>query len=345
MLAKDRGTTAARLHRLVGFAVLCETLAEAASRGVIPLFFIKGGVAIELRLGLAARATKDLDIGLCAPAEDLLPAFDRALDVGFADFRLRRRGAARTLQNGAVRLDVTIEYAGRPFSTVDVELATANADTETDFVQPIALHELGLAPPRPVPCLSIGQQIGQKIHALTEPAPNGKPNGRARDVLDVLMLVDRLSPSPAELRVECERIFAERAKHNWPIYSYVFPPSWAPLLVTYADQVGFPEREPRAIEASFNDLLARLNSTALLDGAALKMNYEYRFVVLQYAPPTSNPQEAAFGSPVKTQDSTAYQAFENLTNDGWHVHSMLEIKHRRTESPELLVLLERPRGE
>jgi hypothetical protein len=80
--AKERGTTTARLRRLVGFAVLCETLSEAAARGVIPIFFVKGGVAIELRLGLLARATRDLDIGLCAPPTELCKLSIRPLRSG-----------------------------------------------------------------------------------------------------------------------------------------------------------------------------------------------------------------------------------------------------------------------
>lgn len=71
--AAERGTTQTRLRRLIGFTVLCEVLAEAQYRGILPLFFIKGGVAIELRLGLASRATRDIDIGLCAPPEALIP--------------------------------------------------------------------------------------------------------------------------------------------------------------------------------------------------------------------------------------------------------------------------------
>jgi hypothetical protein len=42
------------MRRLVGFAVLCETLAEAAARGIVPFFFVKGGVAMELRLGIVS---------------------------------------------------------------------------------------------------------------------------------------------------------------------------------------------------------------------------------------------------------------------------------------------------
>jgi hypothetical protein len=155
ILARERGTTAARLRRLVGFAVLCETLTEAVARGIIPIFFVKGGVAIELRLGLLARATRDLDIGLCVPSAELLPLFDAALDVGFGDFRLRRRGEARRLENDVLALTIAVEYFERPWATVDVDLASAALACETDSVPPIALAELGLQPPwsgRTMPC-------------------------------------------------------------------------------------------------------------------------------------------------------------------------------------------------
>jgi hypothetical protein len=107
--------------------VLCETLSEAAARGIIPVFFVKGGVAIELRLGLLARATRDLDIGLCAPPMELLPHFDAAIEFGLGDFRLRRRGEARASANGTLVLEVSLEYIGRPWGTVPVDLAPAKS--------------------------------------------------------------------------------------------------------------------------------------------------------------------------------------------------------------------------
>ncbi|HVA29561.1 MAG TPA: nucleotidyl transferase AbiEii/AbiGii toxin family protein [Candidatus Baltobacteraceae bacterium] len=257
-IAHERGTTAARLRRLVGFAVLCETLAEAAARGIIPLFFVKGGVAIELRLGLLARATRDLDIGLCAPPGELLPLFDAALDVGFGDFRLRRRGEARALENGALVLAIAVEYFGRPWATVDVDLASATLDWETDSVPPIALAELGLQSPRSVPCLAIPAQIAQKIHALTEPEPHGRPNPRARDVLDVLLLVQRLEVDNMAVLTACERVFAERAAHTWPIASFAFPAGWHGILAELAREVRYDTDDAEVIERRFNSYLAAL---------------------------------------------------------------------------------------
>jgi hypothetical protein len=45
---------------------------------------------------------------------------------------------------------------------------------------------------RSVPCFAIPAQVAQKIDALTEPEARGRPNPRARDVLHVLLLLQRV---------------------------------------------------------------------------------------------------------------------------------------------------------
>ncbi|MGH7736402.1 MAG: nucleotidyl transferase AbiEii/AbiGii toxin family protein [Candidatus Tyrphobacter sp.] len=239
---------------------MCEALSEAAARVIIPFFFVKGGVAIELRLDLLARATRDVDIGLCAPPTELLALFDSALEVGFGDFRLRRRGEARALDNGALALEITVQYLGRPWATIDVDLAPATLDWETDPVPPIALAELGLQAPRSVPCLALPAQIAQKIHALTEPEPRGRPNPRARDVLDVLLLVQRVELDHEAVRAACERVFAQRAAHSWPISSFVFPPGWHGTLTELARESRYDTNDVAVIEQRFNSYLASLTA-------------------------------------------------------------------------------------
>lgn len=334
--AKESGTTAARLRRLVGFAVLCETLSEAVARGMIPVFFVKGGVAIELRLGLLARATRDLDIGLCAPPNELLPPFDSALEVGFGDFRLRRRGEARALDSGTLVLEISLEYIGRPWGTVQVDLAPATLDSETDAVAPIALTELGLAAPRSVPCLAIPAQIAQKIHALTEPEPRGRPNPRARDVLDVLLLLRRVEIDHTAVRVACEHIFAERATHSWPIYSFDFPATWRATLAELAREVRYDTDDVSVIETRFNSYLAQLQ------GAPIVPNYEYRFIALNYFI-TNSTVDTSLTPPV-TESGMRYDHFQSYLKDGWRVHSIMDRAHGSGAGPELLVLLERPQA-
>jgi hypothetical protein len=248
--------TPARLRRLVGFAVVCEALSEAVSRGVIPLFLVKGGAAIELRLGLLARATRDLDIGLCAPVAELLSVFDRALSVGFNDFQFRRKGAARVIGNDVFGLEVAVDYLGRPWATIPVDLGPATQDAQTESVPPISLRELGLTEPRGVPCPAIAEQVAQKVHALSEPYTEGRTNPRARDILDILLLVQRANVEFSAVRVSCERIFAERATHPWPIFNFVFPLDWTVTLGNLARDAGYETDDVRVIALRFNDFLA-----------------------------------------------------------------------------------------
>jgi len=262
--AVERGTTPARLRRLIGFTVLCEVLAEAQYRGILPLFFIKGGVAIELRLGLVSRATRDIDIGLCAPPETLIPVLDEALAIGFDDFHLRRRSAARVLENGIHRLEIALDYLDRPWATIAVDLGPATEDSETDVVPPLDLRDIELATEHAVPCLGVHEQIAQKMHALTEPTPYGQPNPRARDVLDILLLIDHLAIKLDDVRIACERIFAGRATHPWPVHVFTFPPSWSAILAQIAREIGYDTDQSSVIQRRFNDLLGRLSEAPAL---------------------------------------------------------------------------------
>jgi hypothetical protein len=53
-----------RLCTWVSFLALCGVLERAVEESIIDDYYIKGGVALELRFGDRARATKDVDIGL-----------------------------------------------------------------------------------------------------------------------------------------------------------------------------------------------------------------------------------------------------------------------------------------
>jgi hypothetical protein len=60
-VARERGLDQERLRRWVSFLALCGVLERALERGVIDIYYLKGGVAMELRYARAARTTKDLN--------------------------------------------------------------------------------------------------------------------------------------------------------------------------------------------------------------------------------------------------------------------------------------------
>ena len=63
-VAREQGIDQERLRRWVSFLALCGVLERAIHEGVLGAYYLKGGVAMELRFAQRARATKDLDLGI-----------------------------------------------------------------------------------------------------------------------------------------------------------------------------------------------------------------------------------------------------------------------------------------
>lgn len=69
--AREDGVAVNRLRRAVSFMVLSAVLAKFVDEEGAPLFLLKGGVAMELRMGLRARASKDYDTAFRAQLDRL----------------------------------------------------------------------------------------------------------------------------------------------------------------------------------------------------------------------------------------------------------------------------------
>jgi hypothetical protein len=63
-VARQQGIDQERLRRWVSFLALCGALDTAIHEGNLARYYIKGGVAMELRFAERVRATKDLDLGM-----------------------------------------------------------------------------------------------------------------------------------------------------------------------------------------------------------------------------------------------------------------------------------------
>jgi hypothetical protein len=110
-----------------------------------------------------------------------------------------------------------------------------------------------------VPCLDVPYQVAQKLHACTEPLPNG--NDRVRDIVDIWLLEALLEPGDLpSVRTACIDTFRRRQCHAWP--PTVSPsPSWTQdySLLT-AEHPDAPPTLDDAIEY-LTRLVARIDST------------------------------------------------------------------------------------
>lgn len=238
---QETGVAVARQQRWVSFMILAAMLNAARDEDDEPLFLLKGGVAMELRLNLTARATKDFDTAFRADAAELLKPLDQALRAGFGDFTARRTEAEVVRDTTALRFDIKLGYRGRPWATVKFEVAPTegNMGREIERVPAKPLDHLGLTGPSDVPCVAIRWQIAQKLHACTEIPLDGRTNDRFRDLIDVLLLWGLVAEDERlAVREACEEIFVLRATHTWPPRVIVFE-SWPEPYRALAEEVRF----------------------------------------------------------------------------------------------------------
>jgi hypothetical protein len=112
---------------------------------------------------------------------------------------------------------------------------------------------MGLPVTPHVRCISISEQVAQKLHTCTGP----QREDRASDVLDVLLL-DMLGHLDYQRAwVAAERVFAERATHAFPP-SAVLPAEWRRELEASAQELGYRTTKAAEIEAEFAGVIQRI---------------------------------------------------------------------------------------
>jgi Nucleotidyl transferase AbiEii toxin, Type IV TA system len=170
-----------------------------------PIFLVRGGVAMELRTGGSARATRDFDSALRANIDDLATHLDPALRSGFGDFSAVRTQIEPVRDTGALRCEIKIAYRHKPVVTVPFEIASTEAGMagDIDHVPALSLTHLGLDGPATVACVAVRWQIAQKLHACTE-RPADRENDRFRDLIDLQILGNLVADdSWQDLRSAC----------------------------------------------------------------------------------------------------------------------------------------------
>lgn len=234
--AQATGVAPNRVRRWVTMMVMIGALDREQVDPDEPLFLVKGGVAMELRLRASARATRDLDMVFLGEADQLLATLDSALSEPYSLFSFERGPAEQIGTTGSQRFDVKVAFNGRSWATVRLEISAPEGRSadEAQLLEAISIDDFGLVGPEQVRCMSIRYQIAQKLHACTEVFATGRENDRFRDLIDLLLL-RALDPDLAGIRHACVDIFGTRGKQPWPP-ALITPASWpAPYARLAAD--------------------------------------------------------------------------------------------------------------
>lgn len=258
--ARD-GIAVGRYQRWISVQIISAVLDRVRDPDGDVLFMLKGGAAMELRLGLTARASKDYDATFRARSEEMLDALDRALASDWNGFQLQRTPPIPLASTPSVRLTIKLAYKGRAWGSLQLDVSPSEgvAGREIDYVKARPLDAVRLEGPERIACVSIRHQIAQKIHACTEVLGDGRENERFRDLIDVQLLRDLQQDDDLRtIREACIEVFDLRGKHEWPPSVNVWP-SWAAGFATMARDLGFHTHDVEVAAAALREFIAEID--------------------------------------------------------------------------------------
>jgi predicted nucleotidyltransferase component of viral defense system len=227
--ATSTGLGLAHLRKRVTFELfLRRLLIVAPDRWVL-----KGALALNFRLAIATRATKDIDLGRDddeqAAIHDITTAQQLALDDHFTFAATRTYELDDTDEFTAVRFHVTAQLAGRTFEQFLIDIGF----TDTFSWTPDTIHtsqSLSFAgiPPLAIPAIPIPQHLAEKVHAYTRTYGETKqPSTRPKDLIDILLIESTATIQAHALRHALQNTFAERARQPLPTSLPAPPATWA----------------------------------------------------------------------------------------------------------------------
>jgi len=207
---------------------------------------LKGGLALQLRLGNRARTTKDIDVLLTAPYPDIHQALVRVavLDVGdWFQFEVER--PATELVVGAIgeaRFHVRGLIDGRRFETFHIDVGWGDLLVEPveNLAMP-ALLAFADIPPTEVPCYPLTQQIAEKAHAYTRPHLAGE-SSRVKDLVDILLMAGIRQMDGLVLYHALQATFSARKTHALPLHLPDPPTTWSAPFRRLAEETGLGYR-------------------------------------------------------------------------------------------------------
>lgn len=268
--AEDKvGIGAARVGWMVASNVVIAALQRARHADGFPRFLLKGGTYLELRLGVRARATKDVDTLFRGDFDEVIRVLDDALREPFDGVSFKRTEPTIIEVSGRSvkprRLDVLLQLRGRTWRRITVEIAADEgaAGSRPESFPPPPLTHFGLTNPPETAGIAIDYQIAQKIHACTDPHSDEIPNERVRDVVDLHLLKSAFYESGdlGALARACRDIFNARAREAATTRE-IEPRSWPPSVAAHRHWQGDYSAYAEAVglDHAFEEAVGEINA-------------------------------------------------------------------------------------
>lgn len=238
-LARETELSLARLRKTVVFdRLLARLSASAPERWVL-----KGALALDFRFESAGRATKDIDLvrrdNEEAATEDVIAAQAAELDDHFV-FTIEKVEKREEWQEGAaLRYRARAELAGRLFDEVIIDIGFSDPlQWEPERLKGPDLLAFAEIEPAEVPALPLEQQVAEKLHAYTRVYGSGHPSSRAKDLIDLVLIMSHAAMDAARLREALVETFRSRGLQGLPSSVPEPPPDWETAYRKLAREVG-----------------------------------------------------------------------------------------------------------
>lgn len=231
-----------------------------------PPWLLKGGYSMELRFRPWARTTRDVDLTVADAVppgqlkrrlveihEALQTAAETKLNDFFEFVIEPARSEIQAAPGGGGVFAVIAQMDGRVFARFHLDLGfgdsvigeveTLEGDTLLDFA--------GITPARAI-AIPKAQQFAEKIHAYTYQWTD-RENKRSRDLVDMVVLIERGNMDSTAVRRAIVETFARRSRHPLPSTLQPPPASWAAEFSTMAAEAGASAKD---IAGAFEILIA-----------------------------------------------------------------------------------------
>lgn len=257
--AKATGLPLVRLRKMVAFDRFLARLVAAQPDA----WALKGGLALQLRLGGRSRTTKDIDLLSFATTDQVLSLLRGAASLDMKDwfsFEVSEPARVPITEQAGQRYLIQTLLDGRTFENFHVDVGVGDAVVEPlEYLNITDLLSFAGLSPTSVPCYPITQQIAEKLHAYTKPRKSGE-SSRVKDLVDLLLLSELQCVAGDRLHQAIQATFSTEGTH--PVPASVPPPpgKWESEFRRMASDVGLTtaslDQAYRLAQAFLNPILA-----------------------------------------------------------------------------------------
>jgi hypothetical protein len=241
----ETGVPLVRLRKMVVFDRFLARLVQDQPDAWV----LKGGLALQLRLGNQARTTKDIDVLLTTPYDETHGVHQALVRGGLLDlgdwfqFEVERPAAEMPTEPiGGVRFQVRALLDKRRFETFHIDVGWGDLLIEpVETLTTPALLGFADIQPTAIPCYPLTQQVAEKVHAYTRPRATGE-GSRVKDLVDILLIAELRQMDGPLLQQAMQATFDTRKTHSMPTQFPDPPSTWSTPFRRLAEETGLGYR-------------------------------------------------------------------------------------------------------